>query len=217
MEKNLNLAEELLLLAMNEEKGTVLLRAQTALPYGLSGALLIELVEAGLLRLEGKNLIAAPGGAARDDLLEEVLAKIRSSRRTHTLKHWVLRMGRSGGKVKKRLLARLVEKRILLREERRLLGVFPTQHYPEADSRPEFEIRRRVSSGVLRGGTRDERTEALISLAYACDLIGLLFEKGQRRDAKRSAKEISKKQPIGSAVAHTVAAIRAAAVIAASS
>ena len=44
-----------------------------------------------------------------------------------------------------------------------------------------------------------------------------LFEKGERRDAKRSAKEISKSQPVGSAVAQTIAAIRAAAVIAASS
>ena len=217
MEKNLNLAEELLLLAMNEEKGTVLLRAQTALPYGLVGALLIELFEAGLLRLEEKKLVTPPSGYARDELLEEVLAKIRSSGRTHALKHWVLRMGRSAGKIKKKLLTRLVEKRILQREEHRLLGVFPTQRYPEADSRPEFEVRRRLRSGILRGGPTDERTAALISLAYACDLIGLLFEKGERREAKRSAKEICKKQPVGSAVANVVSAIRAAVIMASSS
>lgn len=217
MEKSLNLAEELLLLAMHEKKGTVLLRAQTALPYGLAGAFIIELVEAGLLRLEGKNLIAAPSGFARDELLEEVLAKIRSSKRVHALKSWVLRMGRSGGKIKKRLLARLVEKRVLQREEHRVLGIFPTPYFPEADFRPEYKIRRRITRAILRGGTRDERTAALISLAYACDLIGLLFEKRARREAKKSAKEISKAQPVGSAVARTVAAIRAAAVVASSS
>jgi len=217
METKLNLAEELLLLAMHEEKGTVLLRAQTALPYGLAGALVIELVEAGLLRLDGKNLVAAPGGHARDELLEDVLVKVRSSKRAHALKHWVFQMGRSGGKIKKKLLTRLVEKGILQREEHHVLGIFLTKHYPEADSRPEYEIRRRIRSGIFRGGSRDERAAALISLAYACDLIGLLFEKGERRDAKRSAKEISKKPPIGSVVAHTVAAIKAAAVIASSS
>lgn len=217
MDTKLNLAEELLLLAMNEEKGTVLMRASTALPYGLSGALLIELVEAGLLRLDGKKLIVTPTGSARDELLEEILAKIRSSKRTHTLKHWVGRIGRSGGKIKKKLLTRLVEKRILQREEHHLLWIFTTQHYPEADSRPEFEIRKRIRSGILRGSSRDERSAALISLAYACDLIGLIFEKGERREAKKSAKAISKSQPVGSAVADTVAAIKAAAVIAASS
>ncbi len=46
MDKNLNLAEELLLLALNEEKGTVVFAASTALPYGLAGALLIELAQA---------------------------------------------------------------------------------------------------------------------------------------------------------------------------
>ena len=217
MDKNLNLAEELLLLAMNEEKGTVLLRAQTALPYGVAGALLIELFEAGLLRLEGKKLVAPPSGYARDELLEEVLAKVRSSKRVHALKSWVLRMGRSGGKIKKKLLARLVEKRILQREEHRLLWFFPTQHYPEADSRPEYEIRRRMRSAILRSGPLDQRTAALISLAYACDLIGLLFEKGERREAKKKAKEISKTQPVGSAVADVVSAIRAAVIMASSS
>jgi golgi phosphoprotein 3 len=217
MEKNLNLAEELLLLAMHEKKGTVLLRAQTALPYGLAGALLIEVVSAGLLHLEGKKLVASPSGYAREELFEEVLAKVRSSSRTHTLKYWVLRMGRSGGKIKKKLLTRLVEKGILQQEERRVLGIFPTQHYPEADSRPESEIRRRIQSGILKSGPRDERTAALISLAYACDLIGLIFEKGERREAKRMAKEITKSQPVGSAVAHAVAAIKAAVIIASSS
>jgi hypothetical protein len=217
MDTKLNLAEELLLLALNEEKGTVLLRAQTALPYALSGALLIELVDAGLLRLEGKTLLAAPGGTTRDEILDEVLAKVRSSKRTHSLRHWVLRLGRSGGKIKKKLLTRLVEKRILQREEQRLLWIFPMQHFPEADSRPEFEIRRRIRSGILRGRTRDERSAALISLACACDLIGVVFEKEERRDAKKSAKEIAKSQPVGSAVAQTVAAIKTAAVIAASS
>jgi golgi phosphoprotein 3 len=217
MDKTLNLAEELLLLALSEEKGTVLLRAQTVLPYGLAGAFLIELIEANLLRLEGKYLIPAPSGSARDELLDGILATIRTSKRTHTLRHWVWRLGRSGGKIKKNLLVRLVEKRILQREEHRLLGIFPTPHYPEADFRPEFEIRRRIRSGILRGGTHEERTAALICLAYACDLIGVIFEKGERRDAKRSAKEISKKQPVGGAVAHTVAAIKAAVVIAASS
>jgi hypothetical protein len=217
MDTKLNLAEELLLLAMNEEKGTVLLRASTALPYGLAGALLIELIETGLLRLEGKKLVAAPTGSARVELLDEVLAKVRASKRIHTLKHWVGQLGRSGGKIKKKLLTRLVEKRILNREERRFLWIFPTQTYPEADSRPEYTIRRRIYSGILRGGERDERLAALISLAYACDLVGLMFEKGERREAKKRAKEISKSQPVGSAVAHTVEAIKAAAVIAASS
>ena len=80
---------------------------------------------------------------------------------------------------------------------------------------PEFGIRERVRSG-LRGLTEpDDRTAALISLVHACDLTGMLFEKGERREAKKRAKEISAGQPVGSAVAQTVEAVRAAVIVAA--
>lgn len=217
MDMKLNLAEELLLLALNEEKGTVLMAASLGLPYGLAGALLIELSQAGLIRIEGKELIAAPRGTAGDELLDEILETIRSSQRTRSLNHWVGKIGRSGGKIKKKLLARLVEKRIVGQEEHRLFWIFPTTRYPQTDPRPEYAIRAQVRSGILAGHPSQERTAALISLVHACDMTGVIFEKGERREAKKRAKEISKSQPIGSAVARTVDAVRAAVIIAASS
>ena len=101
MDKNLNLAEEFLLLALNEEKGTVVFAASMALPYGLAGALLIELAEAGLVRIEGKKLVPAPRGSARDGLLDGVLGTVRASSKTRSLEHWVGKVGRSGGRSRK--------------------------------------------------------------------------------------------------------------------
>jgi len=130
MDKNLNLAEEFLLLALNEERGTVVFAASMALPYGLAGALLIELAQAGLVRVEGKTLVPAPHGTARDGLLDGVLGTVRASAKARSLEHWIGKIGSSGGKIKKALLARLVEKRILVKEERRILWFFPGARYP---------------------------------------------------------------------------------------
>jgi Golgi phosphoprotein 3 len=215
MDTKLSLAEELLLLALNDEKGTVLMVGSMGLSYGLAGALLIELVEAGLLRIEGKDLVAPPAGSARDEILDEVLGVIRSAKRTRDLKYWVGKIGRSGGKLKKKLLARLVDRRILQQEDHRLLLIFPTKRYPQTNPMPEYGIRERIRSG-LRGMTSpDERTVALISLVQACDLTGTLFDKGERREAKKRAKEISAGQPVGSAVARVIEAAKAAVVAAA--
>jgi golgi phosphoprotein 3 len=215
MDKKLSLAEELLLLALNDEKGTVLMAGSMGLSYGLAGALLIDLVEAGHLRIEGKDLVAAPGGSAGDEILDEVLGAIRNAKRTRDVKYWVGKIGRSAGKIRKRLLDRLAEKRILQREEHRVLLIFPTTRYPATNPMPEYGIRERVRFG-LRGMTSpDERTAALISLVQACDLIGTLFDKGERREAKKRAKEISASQPVGTAVARVVEAAKAAVVAAA--
>jgi hypothetical protein len=217
MDTKLSLAEELLLLALNDEKGTVLMAGATGLPYGLAGALLVELIAAGLLRIEGKALVAAPSGSARDEILDGVLSEMRSARRTRDIKHWVGKVGRSGGKIRAKLAERLVAKGILRKEEGRLLLIFPTTRYPQVNPMPEYGVRERVRA-ALRGMTPpDERTAALISLVHACDLVGPLFEKGERREAKKRAKEISASQPVGSAVARTVEAVKAAVIIAAGS
>ncbi len=214
MDKKLNLAEELLLLALNDEKGTVLMAGSMGLSYGLAGALLFELVEAGLLRIEGKDLVAA-AGSTRDEILGEVLGIIRSAKRTRDLKYWVGKIGRSGGQHKKKLLDRLVDRRILQKEDHRLLLIFPTKRYPQTDPMPEYGIRERVRQ-ALRGMTPpDARTAALISLVQACDLTGTLFDKGERREAKKRAKEISAGQPVGSAVARVIEAAKAGVVAAA--
>lgn len=217
MDTKLSLAEDVLLLALNDEKGTVLMTASVALPYALAGAIIVKLIEAGSVRIEDKELVAAPRGSARDEILDEILGMIRSSKRTRSLNHWVGKIGRSGGKIKEKLLARLVDKRILGREEHRLLWVFPTKRYPQIDPRPEYGIRERVRSAIRGMTLPDERTAALISLIHASDLIGEIFEKGERRDAKRRAKEIAKSQPVGSAVAHAVEAVKVAVIAAASS
>lgn len=212
MDRRLNLAEELLLLGLNDEKGTVLMAASLGLPYGLAGALLIELAQAGLVRIEGKDLAAAPRGLARDAILDEVLAAIRSSAKTRRIDHWVGRFGRSGS-IKKKLLDRLVEKGVLLRQEGRLLWIFPTSRYPQMDPRPESKIRDDVRSALRGVVPPEERIAALIGLVHACDLVGVLFEKGERREAKKRAKEIGRDQPVGSAVARAVEAVRAAVII----
>src|SRR5512137_980753 len=217
MKTELNLAEELLLLALNEEKGTIVAAASLALPYGLAGALLIELVLAGLARIDGKNLIAEPRGSAGDDLLDGTLATLRAAKRPRRISSWVGGLGRTGGKIRKKLLARLVEKRILGREDTRYFGIFPSTRYPQADPRPEYAVRERVRSAI-RGMTRpDERTAALVSLVQACGLIGVLFERSERREARRPAKEIGADQPIGNAVARAVAMVKAAVIGAAGS
>ena len=216
MNKTLTMAEELLLLGLHDDKGTVLAAASLGLPYGLAGAMIIDLVQAGLVRIDGKDLAASPRGSARDEILDEVLEAVRSSPKVRSLGHWVGHFGRSG-KFKKKFLARLAGKGIVAHEEGRFLGIFPTSRYPQLDPRPEAAVRERLRAGILGVPAPGEREGALISLVHACDLIGLLFEKGERREAKAKAKEISRRQPVGGAVARAVEAVRAAVVIAATS
>lgn len=217
MDHKLNLAEELLLLALKEESGTVRMAAVTALPYGLAGALLIELVLAGFARIDGKRLVPAPTGSTRDALLDGYLEQLRAAPKARTIAAWVGRLGQKAGKPKHVLLDRLVAKRILTKEERHIFWIFMTWRYPQADAMAGHRIRERVRAAIRGIGAPDERTAALIGLVHACELVGSVFEKDERREARRRAKAIAAGQPIGDAVAQAVRAVRAAVIAAAGS
>jgi Golgi phosphoprotein 3 len=209
----LKLSEELLLLALKDKKGTLVSSASMALPYGLAGAALMELTLRGRLRLkDGKFAVNNPTPTG-DDLLDEALTRIRSSKKERKSKYWVSKL--SGiKKMKNRLLDRLVDQGILRREERRILRVIPSKRYPTVYSGPEMKLRERIRSVVLEGKKPDERTMIIISLLYACKLVNEVFEKDERKKAKERIKEISKGDAVGKAVSDTVAGIQAAVMVA---
>ena len=69
----LSLAEELLLLSLRDDKGTVVNSASMGLPFGLAGAVLMELALQEKIRIEGKKLVAAPAGEIGDAILDRLV------------------------------------------------------------------------------------------------------------------------------------------------
>ena len=59
----LNVAKELLLLSLHDVKGTVHCTASHALPYGIAGALLVEVAISGRLRADEKPIVVVDRAA----------------------------------------------------------------------------------------------------------------------------------------------------------
>lgn len=216
----LSLGEELLLLAMDDERGTVHGAAAAALPFGLAGALLLDLTLRGRLAAEGNDLTVADRTPTGDDLLDEALATIAGARRARSARHWIARLSGGASHLKDRLLGRLIWRGILRREDRPILGIIPSPRYPAVDFTTEWELRQRIRATVLEGEAPDARTAVLLSLVQACRLADAIFTREERAPARRRLHEIARGECVGTAVAEAVAgmeAAAAAAVIAATS
>lgn len=195
----LSLAEELLLLALHDEKGKIVSAASMSLLYGLAGALLLELSLRDRITIENKKLILRDDKLTGDEIIDEAIVKIRQSKKPHKPDHWVSKL--SGMKnMKDRLLDRLVYQGILRKEEKKVLWVFPSKQYPTVNGKPERDARALIRAALLDGAPPDERTKTIVSLVVACDLINEIFPKGERRRAKKRAKEIAASDPFGKAV-----------------
>jgi len=210
----LSLAEKLMLLALHDEKGSVVFSASSALQYGLAGALILDLFFQNKITLAEKNIRVIDATPTNDPLLDQVLALIHSSEKQKDSKHWIYKIDRKVKGIKNQITDALVQKEILRREEHRLLWVFHYKRYPTRNISPEQEIRQRIHHIVLMNHSPDETDRALISLMKACSLINEVFPKEQRKQAKKRIKEIAEDEKIGEAVSAIVAEITAAVTIA---
>ncbi|TDE55628.1 GPP34 family phosphoprotein [Nonomuraea mesophila] len=196
------IAEEFLLLAYRDDKGTPLIDS-TRLDSALAGALLAELAVAGRLELSDKKVTVTDPSPLGDAELDATLTRIASETKARKPAWWVQRL--KTGKLRMRLLTKLAESGVLAEERGRALGIFPVTRWPEAHPGVEADVRERASA-VLAGATPDARTAVLIAITHAAKLDRKVFPEADRR----RIKEISEGAWTADAVAKTIAAINAA-------
>jgi hypothetical protein len=206
----LTIGEQLLLLSLDETKGSVVHQASQSLDLGLAGAGIMDLTLRGRLRTEGKHLLVADATPTGDEMLDEALGAIGTSRRPRDARHWVSALQKAVKHQRRRLAGRLVLGGVLGEEEHRVLGVFATTRYPVLDTERLSEVRDHVRRTVLGETDVTPATGVLVSLASACGVLDRLFTREERREARRRAREIARGEVLGKAVRDTVVAMNAA-------
>ncbi|GIH23367.1 hypothetical protein Aph01nite_16770 [Acrocarpospora phusangensis] len=196
------IAEDLLLLAYHDDKGTPLITT-AELDIALTGALLAELAMADRLTVTEKKLVVVDSAPVGDEELDAVLARIAGEPKVRKPEWWVNKL--NSDKLRKRLLVRLAERGVLSEEQRKVFGIFARTSYPERDGSVERELRQRVQS-VLSGAEPDEHIGLLIAIMHACKVARKAFPGAD----KNRIKEVAEGAWAGEAVRVTIAAINAA-------
>jgi Golgi phosphoprotein 3 (GPP34) len=203
---DVTLAEELLLIAYNDETGKVG-AGGPELDCGLAGALLLELALAGRIDVvDGKITVLDPA-AAGEVLTDTALARIIREGKARKPEWWV---GKLRSKLRADVLARLTERGVLRLERHKVMGLFPVRRYPSVDPATENSARARLDMAVVKGVEADPRTAALASLLHACGLAKRTFPDIDRRQLKARMKEINEGQWAGAAVRKAIQSIHAA-------
>lgn len=208
----LYLHEEVMLLALRDEKGTI--ESGTMYQFAIAGAIIAELLLEGRIRLEQrkKKQYAVAHGLSHvgDDLMDECLMKIRDAKRPAQLQDWVIKF--SGiSKLKHRIAVKLSRKGILRVDEDKVLGFFSRTIYPEINPEPEKELRERLRRAIFSDTDEiDPRTVVLLALAQQGDLLNVAFEKKELKKRKERIEQIVNGNLAGKATREAVEAIQAA-------
>jgi len=202
------IAEDLLLLLLDDEKGTA---AATWVDVGtpLAAAALAELAMHGAIGLEPGSFLSsaklrASGRTEPDPTLARVLAVVAEKPRAVSS---VVARAQKG--LRDDLAQRLVGAGVLRREEDRVLGLFPRTTWPAADVQREAAVKERLRQVLVVGAEPDERTAVLAGILGSLDRVPqtLDLRGAEAREAKRRAKAIAQGDWASKAVSEAVQAM----------
>ena len=216
MQNTLFLHEEILLLALRDEEGTI--ASGTMYQYAIGASVLAELLLTKRIEVDqsGKrklvNFIStSPLG---DPLIDECLEKVGNAKRRAVLQTWVSRF--AGIKnLKHRVARQLCRRGILRADEDKVLLLFTRKIYPEINPGPERELIRRLEHAIFTD-TRDidPRTVVLLSLANSTGLLKIVFDKKKLKGRKARIKQIVDGEITGKAATEAIQAMQAAVMVA---
>jgi hypothetical protein len=208
----LPLHEEVLLLALGDEKGTV--ERGTMIRYAIGGAVLAELLLQGRIGVEtvkrrsyARLLAPRPTG---DPVLDECLGRIRDAKRRAELRTWVSRFA-SLPDLTHRVARELCRRGVLRADEETILLLFKRRVYPELNPAPERELRTRLEHAILTDSPDlDSRTVVLVSIAKSAGLLKFLLDRKRLKARKRRIERIAAGEPTGKATREAIEAMQAA-------
>ena len=205
----LSIAEEILLLALDDKKGTWIHGSDTHLGFAVSGAILMDLVFANRIDTDLERLFVIDPSPTGDENLDEVLGTIAARDSQRPTEYWLREINADADAIRNRLLDRMIAAGILRRVEKTVLGMFRRERYPAVDSREEREVKLRIAGILCSDEIPDPRDIVIISLVQACGLLGTILTAWGVTHVLPRAELIARMDLIGRVVRNTIREVEA--------
>ncbi len=215
IQTNLFLHEEIMLLALRDEEGTI--ASGTMYKYAIGAAVLSELLLNKRIVVEESkkkkfvNLVSSQ--LFGESLIDQCLEKISNAKRRASLQTWVSRFA-SVKNLKHRVALQLCERGILRAAEDTILLLFARKIYPEVNPEPEKKLIERLRQAIFTDSRDvDPQTVVLVSLANSTGLLKVVFDKKELKVRKARIEEIINGEITGKAAKEAIEAMQAAVMV----
>lgn len=214
MDTQLTLYEELMLLALCEEKGTI---SGSYIGYAVAAAAIAELMLVERVTIDdGRRKYvhlrdATPSG---DVVLDECITKIASAKKPKVLRTWVTKLA-SIKDLSHKVAKNLAAHGVVAANEEQILWLFSRRVYPEVNPEPEQQLRARMRAAVLDEATTvDARTVLMLALCKGAQLLPQVFSRKELRAHKKRIDSLVKGNLLGDATKEVIEAIQVAVMVA---
>lgn len=210
----LNLIEEFLLIALDDDKGRFVTNS-THLHMGFAGAILLELALREKIKIVNDSVVLENDAYEKEMVINKTIDMIKASDKNRKIKYWVNKLSDNASQMKDDTLQGLMNKGILGKEDSKILWIIPNTKYPTQDLTPENKVRQRLHDVMLKGVKADPRDVMLLSLIDVSELTREAFrDKEEYKIVKKKIKAISQDIEISQVVNKTIREIQAAVMVA---
>lgn len=211
---DIKLYEGLMLLALNDEKGTT---EGYYIEYTAAAAILSELLLSQRIKVNPDNkdkVEVLDDSLTGDPVMDEALQKIAGKKKPDTLKNWVMALGQIKN-LKHKIAEQLVADGIIKADEKKVLWIFTQKIYPEVNPEPETYLKREMRRLVLDKPLEIHPKIALmVALAKSAYLLNQVFSKDELKQHKERIEQISKGEELGEITADVIEGVQAAVMVA---
>ena len=204
----LRFAEEIVLLLLDDSRGSFVPVPEWSLQRALAGAVLMDLALENRIDTDTERLILLDKTPTGDDLLDPTLADIVETTETgdthYDATYWVGFLAEYAHEIRARALDRLVAAGILQRQEDRFLWTFHTRRYPIIDGKAEREVKLRIMGVLFSDEIPGPRDIVIIALADVCGLFRHLLSNDELARATKRIEQVRRLDLIGQAVSQAI-------------
>lgn len=178
--KKLSLAEELLLITLDDESGKLLDSIKPfSFDIAIAASLIMELTLKGKLDTDAKKVFVVSSEATGDAILDQALAAIVAEKNSLSTSDWLSRFARHGATLSEKIIESLVNKGVVQMVEKRLLWVLKTRAYPATSGIEEREVKSRIMQLLNNDEIPNPSDALLIGLLRATEIMSRLLSSSE--------------------------------------
>ncbi|TDJ06567.1 MAG: GPP34 family phosphoprotein [Deltaproteobacteria bacterium] len=196
----LTLAEDIILLLLDDDTGKLASIDLMTLNYAMAGAVLMDLALRNKIDTDLESLIVADSTPTGLQMLDTYLDKISSENKENNTRYWLTELSNYGEDIVDSALNMLVEKKILKTEEKKILWVIATRVYPMIDDKEEKEVKRRIIDLLMSDEIPTPQDVVLVSLMDTCSLFTMILSSKEVEKLSSRIEQIRKLDLIGQEV-----------------
>lgn len=204
----IRIAEELVLLMLDEQSGYLEMAPGWNFSCVMAGAVLADLALERRIETDLERLYLVDPAPTGDSLLDPTLRDIAESEEKSDAQFWIERSTKHSDEIVAATLDRLVQRNILTHESGGFWGlsrsVSRSGTYPTHDLKVRKESKARILSVILHDEIPDPRDAILVALMHTCGGFKLLLEEEDYEERLDRIELVAKLDLIGRTVATAV-------------